>query len=125
MGLTKHLCLNGKRRQAACGQCSVGAHRVGRLANLRLQSFNFERQAVKLSHLARQKTDCQAGLFDDTGGGKQVGVSQFVGAFVKALHFDEAFTKQLFQAIVGFTQTDTQYASKDALAKVRVCVQKP
>ena len=128
MGLAKHLCLNGKRRQAACGrvcgQCSVSADGVERLTNLRLQDFNFKRQTIKLCQLARQKSDSQASFFDNTGWGKQVVVGQFVWTFAKALHFDEAFTKQCFQAIVGFTQTDAQCASKVALAQVRVRLQK-
>ena len=121
ISLTNQSGLDGAQRQAVC-VCACGLSNRG-LTNLRLQDFDFKRQAVKLCQFARQKANCQARFFGDACWGQQVGVGQFVGAFVKALHFDEALTKQRFEAIVGFAQTDAQSACKVALAQVRVGLQ--
>ena len=95
-----------------------------RLIYFRFQSLDFQRQALKFGHLARQKADGKAGLFSNSRGREQVGVSQLVLAFVEALHLNETLAEQGFEAIVGFTQTDSQRIGQIALAQLRVDLKK-
>jgi hypothetical protein len=90
------------------------------LIHFRFQGLDFQRQALEFGHLARQKAHRETGFFSYADGGEQVGVSQLVRAFLKALHLDEALAQQGLQAIVGFTQTDSQRIGQIALAEVRV-----
>ena len=94
------------------------------LAHFSFQRFDLKRQAFVFGHLARQKADREAGFFGNARGREQVGVSQLVLAFLEALHLDKTLAQQGLEAIVCFAQTDTQCASKVALAQMRVSLKK-
>lgn len=73
--------------------------------SLDFQGLNLRPQSIELLHLAKQKTACQAGLFNQAAGGEDVGIAKLAVALTEVMHLDPALFDQRLQTIIQPTQT--------------------
>ena len=66
------------------------------------------------------RTAWSALLFNHTSGGKQVGVTQFVGVFAEVAHLDPAFFHQGLQTEIDGGDIDAHFFGQRALSHARV-----
>ena len=61
-----------------------------------------------------------AGFGIQAGGGQDVGVASFIGAFFEVTDFDPAFGDQGFEAVVYFSQADAESSGESPLWEVGI-----